>query len=709
LGGRRLIGRAASDGRAAVIVGLAGHIDHGKTSLVRALTGVAGDRLKDEKARGITIDLGFAYMPTRSGRPVGFIDVPGHERFVHTMLAGASGVDFALLTIAVDDGIMPQTREHLAILDLLGVNRGAVVLTKTDLASPESIEHVARHAKAMIVGTALAHVDVLTISALTGAGVDALRAHLEEAAGAARDRTAGKRFRLAIDRVFTLSGVGVVVTGTVLSGSVHVGDRIQLSPSGLFARVRSLHAQNRPSDVAHAGERCALNLAGPGITKDAIGRGDVALDPELHAPTDRIDARIRVLPTEKKPVGQWHPVRLHHAATEAGARIVLFDDRAIAPGEEANVQLVLDRPIAAAAHDRFVVRDVSAQRTLGGGLFLDLRAKARGRRAPERREQRAALELADPSAAFAALLETPPFAFDLAAFARDRALSVERRNELASELGLVVLEAANSKIAVTRDRWALLSSAMIERIGAHHGENPDLQGLGREQLRVTSQPKLSKPVFDVALKKLAGSGQLVLDGAFVRLPSHEVQLTPEDRAAWELVAPLLGGAQRFRPPRVRDLAGATGRAEKDLRRALKRAGRMGWADEVAHDHFFVRSTVREMAAIVSGLSAAAQDGSFSAAQFRDQVDNGRKVAIQILDFFDRHGVTLRKGDERRINPHRLDLFGPACQSRYEDGGASSPVGRPDFKSVWGSEPVSGGFDSHSLPPSPPGASGCKPP
>jgi selenocysteine-specific elongation factor len=692
-----------------VIVGVAGHIDHGKTALVKALTGVAGDRLKDEKARGITIDLGFAYMPTRSGQPIGFIDVPGHERFVHTMLAGASGVDFALLTIAVDDGIMPQTLEHLAILDLLGIDRGAVVLTKADLASRESIDHLAQQAKAMIAPTTLAHADVLRASALSGAGVDALRAYLEEAAVAVRDRTLGRRFRLAVDRVFTLSGVGVVATGTVLSGSVQLGDRIQLSPSGLFARVRSLHAQNRPAEAAHAGERCALNLSGPGITKDAIQRGDVALDPELHAPADRIDARIRVLPTEKKPIGQWFPVRLHHAAAEAGARIVLFDDKTIASGEEAYVQLVLDRPIAGAAHDRFVVRDASAQRTLGGGVFLDLHAKARGRRTLEKREQRAALALADPSTSFAALLETPPFAFDLAVFARDRALSAERRDQPVSELGLVILETGDSKIALTRERWALFASTMLERIGAYHAENPDLQGLGREQLRVTSQPKLPKPAFDVALKKLAASGRLVLDGAFVRLPSHEVQLAPEDQAAWETVAPLLGGAQRFRPPRVRDLAVATGRAEKDLRRALKRVGRMGWADEVAHDHFFLRSTVREMTAIIAELSASAKDGSFSAAQFRDQVDNGRKVAIQILDFFDRHGLTLRKGDERRINRHRLDLFGGPCQSGHESGGESSPVGRSDFKSVWGSEPVSGGFDSHSLPPTPPGAFGLKSP
>ncbi|HEY1413622.1 MAG TPA: selenocysteine-specific translation elongation factor, partial [Rhodopila sp.] len=309
-----------------MIIGTAGHIDHGKTALVKALTGVDADRLKEEKARGITIDLGFAYLPIPGGPVLGFVDVPGHERFVHTMLAGASGIDFALLVVAADDGIMPQTLEHLAIIDLLGIDRGLVALTKADIATPARLAEVAGEIRAGTAGTVLADVEIIPVSALTGQGVETLRAHLEAAAAEMPDRSAEARFRLAVDRVFILSGIGVVVTGTVLSGTVEVGDHVVISPRGLSARVRSLHAQNRPAERGLAGDRCALNLAGPDISKDAIQRGDMVMDTGLHAPTDRIDATLRLLPDEAKPIGQWFPVRLHHAASEVGARIVLLRD-----------------------------------------------------------------------------------------------------------------------------------------------------------------------------------------------------------------------------------------------------------------------------------------------------------------------------------------------------------------------------------------------
>jgi selenocysteine-specific elongation factor len=639
-----------------MIIGTAGHIDHGKTTLVKALTGVDGDRLKEEKARGITIDLGFAYLPIEAGPVLGFVDVPGHERFVHTMLAGASGIDFALLVVAADDGIKPQTLEHLAIIDLLGIRRGLVALTKADIVPPERLAVVAGAIRAALAGTVLEGADILTVSALTGQGVDGLCVRLAAEAAETIDRSAEARFRLAVDRVFTLSGVGVVVTGTVLSGSVHVGDRELISPSGLPARVRSLHAQNRPADIGRAGDRCALNLAGQGISKEAIRRGDMVLDPELHAPTDRIDARLRLLPGEAKPIGQWFPVRLHHAAAEVGARIVLLSDDPIRSGASADVQLVLDRPIAAALPDSYVIRDVSAQRTLGGGRFVDLRPSTRRRRAPERQAQRAAMAIADPQAAFAALLAAPPFAWDLAVFSRDRALHAAQTERLAEELRLVLLESGTSRIAISTDRWRIFTSILSEQLAAYHAENPDRQGIGRERLRLLLQPRLRAPVFVIALQKAALNGELVLDGSFVRLATHAVRLAPKDEAAWGKIALLLGGAERFRPPRVRDIAEATGRPESDVRRLLKLAGRMGWADEVAHDHFFLRLTVHEMVTIIAEVAAHVDGGAFTAAQFRDRVANGRKVAIQILDFFDRHGVTLRRGDLRRVNKHRLDLF-----------------------------------------------------
>ena len=682
-----------------MIIGTAGHIDHGKTALVKALTGVDGDRLKEEKARGITIDLGFAYLPTADGQILGFIDVPGHERFVHTMLAGASGIDFALLTVAADDGIKPQTLEHLAILDLLGISQGIIALTKADIVTPDRIAEVTGQIQAAIAGTVLDGADILAVSALTGRGIDELRSNLVTAAKTIRARSSEGRFRLAVDRVFTLSGVGVVVTGTVLSGSVRVGDQVQLSPSGLFARVRSIHAQNKPSEIGRAGDRCALNLSGSDISKDAISRGDVVLDPALHAPTDRIDAVLRVLPSEAKPIGQWLPVRLHHAAAEVGARVVLLDDKSLQPGASADVQLVIDQPIAAGAADRFVIRDVSAQRTIGGGKFIDLHAPARKRRTPERRAQRAALAIHEPQEAFSALLEAAPFTADLKAFARDRTLSEEQTEQTEAGLGLIVLEAGESRTAISPTRWQSFTSSLIERVAQYHAENPDLQGIGREQLRLMLEPRLTKPAFVAALQKLSESGEIALEGAFVRLTSHQVRLAPADEAAWTSIAALLGGDERFRPPRVRDIAAAKGSPERDVRRLLKLASRLGWADEIAHDHFFLRQTVREMVSIAADVAAKAEGGWFNAADFRDRLANGRKVAIQILEFFDRHGVTLRKGDLRRLNSHRLDLFGSLVHSSvHADGGESSLVGRSDFKSEWGSEPALGGFDSHSPPP-----------
>jgi selenocysteine-specific elongation factor len=376
----------------------------------------------------------------------------------------------------------------------------------------------------------------------------------------------------------------------------------------------------------------------------------------LHAPTDRIDATLRLLPTVARPVGQWFPVRLHHAAAEVGARIVLLTDEPIQAGESAHVQIVLERSIAAAVQDRYVVRDVSSRHTLGGGQFIDLRPPGRRRRTPERQAQREAMSSADPETAFAALLDTPPFAWDLAVFSRDRALSAAQTERLAEKLRLVILESVPSRIAISSDRWRNFASSLLERLAAYHAENPDLQGIGREKLRLLLEPRLPAPVFLVALQKLASGGELVLDGSFVRLATHTVRLTPKDEAVWSEIAPLLAGAERFRPPRVRDIAASIGRTEGDVRRLLKLAGRMGWTDEVAHDHFFLRATVREMVAIISTIAAHSNGGAFTAAEFRDRLANGRKVAIQILEFFDRHAVTLRQGDLRRINKPRLNLF-----------------------------------------------------
>lgn len=673
-----------------MIIGTAGHIDHGKTSLVRRLTGVDTDRLKEEKARGISIALGFAYWPQADGSIIGFIDVPGHEKFVHTMLAGASGIDLLLLVVAADDGVMPQTREHVAIARLLGIGQAVVALTKADLADPDRLAAATNEIANLLAKTPFAEAPILPVSTVTGDGIAALSTLLAEKAHASRPQHSDGAFRLAVDRCFTLQGTGTVVTGTVLSGNVAVGDSVIVSPAGTVARVRSVHAQNRPAERGAAGDRCALNLAGPGISKDAIRHGDIVLVPSLHAPTLRLDAEVTVLPTEAKPLTMWQPVRLHHAAAEVGARIVLLGEE-IVPGATAPVQLVLDTPLAASALDRFVLRDASASRTIGGGRILDLRAPERRRRSPERLAQLAALGLSDPAEALRALLSLPPHHIDLDGFVRDRALGAAANGELAAGLGLVRI----GSLAMLPENWRDLSQATVERLDVWHAEHPDLPGMGLERLRLAVAPRLPAPLFRMVLGRFADSGLLVMAGSWVRRPEHEVRLSPEDEALWSRIAPLIDAQERFRPPRVRDIGQMLGHREEDIRRLFRLAGRRGDVHEVALDHFFLRATLTEMVGIAVEL-AGTDPAGFNAAQFRDRLDNGRKVAIQILEFFDRHGLTIRRGDLRRINRQRLDLFGP--QPGMPDGGEASPVGRPDFKSGRGRQTVSGGFDSHSLPP-----------
>jgi selenocysteine-specific elongation factor len=636
-----------------MIVGTAGHIDHGKTALVKALTGTDADRLAEEKARGITIELGFAYADLGAGAVTGFVDVPGHERFVHTMLAGAGGIDLALLVIAADDGIMPQTREHLAILDLLGIGRGIVALTKSDLTDAARIATLGAEIAALLAPTTLAGAPVLPVSALSGAGIGDLRDALAQAEAQAIRRASDGRFRLAVDRSFTLTGAGTVVTGTVLSGQVALGDQILLSPSGLSARVRGIHAQNRKAEQGFAGQRCALNLTGDGISRDAISRGQVALDPALHAPTLRMDVELRLLATEARALQPWQPVHLHLGAAETSARVIALDGPLL-PGGAGLAQIALDHPIAANVGDRFILRDISARRTIGGGRVVDLRAPLRRRAAPERLAALRAMALSDPARALAELAGHAPV--DLDDFAHDRAMAPAQLDRAIADSAVAVI--AGTRLALAPAALMALRDGVQAGLAGFHDENPDLQGLGRERLRLMLRPRLPREGFAGFIRAEAEAGRITLDGAFVRLPGHIPQLTPADEALLAQVLPRLGGEERFRPPRVRDLAGDLAADETDLRRILRMAARQGRVDQIAHDHFFLRATTVEMVAILRELAAAAPEGWFTAPGFRDRLQNGRKVAIQALDFFDRLGLTLRRGDLRRINPHRIDLFTP---------------------------------------------------
>ena len=647
-----------------MIVGTAGHIDHGKSTLIRALTGVDTDRLKEEKARGISIDLGFAYLPLQNGPVLGFVDVPGHERFVRNMLAGASGIDFALLVIAADDGVMPQTREHLAILDLLGVSRGLVALSKVDLAESEWLQAVEDDIRATLAPTALAGAPILTISAATGQGIESLRSALAAAAATHRPRRTGGRFRLAVDRCFSLSGAGTVVTGSVMSGEVRIGDSVVVSPSGLVARVRSIHAQNRPAERGVVGERCALNLTGEDISRHAIARGDVVLDPALHAPAARIDAELRLLAGERRPLGHWTAVRLHHAAAEIPARVALLSDEPIRPGETARVQLVLDRPIAAAALDRFILRDAAGKRTLGGGRLIDLRAPQRRRRTPARLAQLEALAEPDPATALAAALSRWPFHLAADGFDHDRALCEAEMRKALAGTPHVRIDGEDAAWLVSPQTWTQLAASARKALAEFHKAHPDLPGLSPERLAKALEPTLPARVGAAVVEALVERGILVAQGGAIRSPDHRLGLDARDEALWRRIEPRLSGDERFRPPRAIELGPQLGASEAEVRRVLKAMARQQSVVEIAPDHFFRRETVEEMAAAVAGIAAADPEGQVSAAQVRDRFDNGRKVAIQILEYFDRRGLTLRRGDLRRIDPRRLGQFGAPTEASH---------------------------------------------
>jgi selenocysteine-specific elongation factor len=676
-----------------MIVGTAGHIDHGKTSLVRALTGIDTDRLKEEKARGITIELGFAYLPRAGGETIGFVDVPGHERLVHTMLAGATGIDFALLVVACDDGVMPQTREHVAIIDLLGLRRGAVALTKCDLVTQERTAEVTAQVRSTLKGTGFADAAILPVSAVTGAGVENLLRVLDQAVAQGQNRPADKRFRLAVDRVFSLAGAGTVATGTVLSGRVAVGDTVVISPSGLEARVRSIHAQNRSAQHGSVGQRCALALVGSGIDAASVTRGDVVLDPTLHQPVGKFDVRVKLLPSERKTLSQWFPIKFHHGSAARDAKIQVLRDRAVAPGEEEFARILVHKPLAMAVGDRFIIRDTAATRTMGGGVILDLAPPERHRASPQRRTELTLLSGDDEVEVLRNLLQVRGY-IDLGAFFRDRACLPPKIGAASRSLDLVTFEAGTQRIAMLRDAWTRYATTVVETLDAYHAEHPDLPGLGQERLRLILSPRLPTVHFSVVLRRLSAEGHVVLDRSWVRRPGHVVRFSEEEERIWTRIVPLLQGTERFRPPRVRDVATAQGLDERFVRRLFKMAARRGDIDEIAKDHFFTSETVVEMADIARELAADAYGGHFTVIDFRDRLKNGRKVAIQILEFFDRQGLTMRRGDIRRINSHKLELFSrPAPGDPQREGGETFPVERPDFKSGEGRETVLGGFDS----------------
>jgi selenocysteine-specific elongation factor len=617
-----------------MIVGTAGHIDHGKTTLVKALTGVDCDRLKEEKARGITLDLGYAYTPLTDGGVLGFIDVPGHEKLIRNMLAGATGIDFAILVVAADDGPMPQTREHLEIIDLLGIRRGAVALTKCDAVAPERLAAAQAEIRSLLVGSSLAEAPIFPVAATVGVGIAELRAHLEQAASSLGQQANQGGFRLAVDRCFTLGGVGTVVTGTAFSGRVQVGDQLMLSPPGKPLRVRSLRVQDRSAERGHAGERIALALIG--IEKAEVERGMWVLAPGLHQPVARFDAELRVL-VGQPPLRHWTPVHVHLGAEDVPGRIALLEGEELASGGTGFAQIMLERDIGALAADCFILRDASARHTLGGGRILDIFPPTRHKRSAERLAMLHALADDDPGIALALAADRQPAGVDLARYALNRNLESAELDALGARLGLTVV----AGIGFAPDRWQELGERLLAALAAEHERAPDMPGVERDRLRRLTLPTLPRPAFDRLVENFVAAGRIARSNAWLHLPEHRVQLVAGDRDLWLVLKPLLD-AEPYNPPRVREMARAMGMGEDVVRALMKRLARFGEVYPVAHDHYFTAAAVTDLARRVAVLCE--RDGAARAASLRNDIGGGRKVAIQILEFFDRIGYTRRVRD-----------------------------------------------------------------
>ena len=631
-----------------MIVATAGHIDHGKTALVRALTGVDTDRLPEEKARGITIDLGYAYTTTAGGQSIGFIDVPGHERLVHTMVAGMVGVDFALLLVAADDGPMPQTREHLAILDLLGVPGGIVVITKFDRVDPGRLGAVMAEVQDMVRGTVLDGAPVLACSAVTGDGMAAVRRALEQATAELPTRTITGGFRLAVDRAFSLLGVGLVATGTAHSGTVAAGQRLVLSPSGIEVRVRGLHSQNIAAEHAQAGQRIALNITGPRLEKAHAVRGTWLTDPALHAPTTRLDARLRLLPGEARALRHWTPVHVHLGAADISGRIGLLEDRALEPGGTAWVQLVLDTPTVAAYGDRFVIRDQSATRALGGGHVVDPHPPQRGARKPERRRVLVALDHADSATALRALLAEMQAGLDLEWFRRVRNVMADELPALAGAMITV------GPLGFAPAHYAALQARVLTAMAEHAAAAPDSAGCGAEEL-LRRLPPVLRVAGRAALRDLVEAGSLQRYGPLLHLPGHEIRLTLAEESLWEEIQDVLRPAGMDQP-RLGLLAERLQVKKEALLPLVQKLAGIGRLCRVSASYYVLPEALTRLARAAEAVAGDSPGAILTVGRFREATGIGRHVTMPVLEFFDKVGLTTRRVNGRVVRPGRAALF-----------------------------------------------------
>ncbi|QLS04191.1 selenocysteine-specific translation elongation factor [Citrobacter freundii] len=605
-----------------MIIATAGHVDHGKTTLLQAITGVNADRLPEEKKRGMTIDLGYAYWPQPDGRVLGFIDVPGHEKFLSNMLAGIGGIDHALLVVACDDGVMAQTREHLQILQLTGNPQLTVALTKADRVDDARIDDVRAEVQSTLANFGFAGATLFVTAASEGLGIYALREHLLQLP--ARELARNHTFRLAIDRAFTVKGAGLVVTGTALSGEVNVGDTLWLTGVNKPMRVRSLHAQNQATEYAHAGQRIALNIAGD-AEKEQLTRGDWLLS---DAPPDAL-TRVIVSLEHAAPLTQWQPLHIHHAASHVTGRISLL--------EGTLAELVFDTPLWLADNDRLVLRDISARTTLAGARVVTLNPPRRGKRKPEYLQWLSALENAQNDGDALAVHLTRG-AVNIPDFAWARQLNGDGMRPLIEQHGFIQAgySLLNASVAA---RW---QRKILDTLATYHEQHRDEPGPGRERLRRMALPMEDEALVLLLIEKMRDSGVIHSHHGWLHLPDHKAGFSDEQQAIWQKVEPLFGDE----PWWVRDLAKETGTDEQAMRLALRQAAQQGIITAIVKDRYYRNDRIVAFANMIRELDL--ERGSTCAADFRDRLNVGRKLAIQILEYFDRIGFTRRRGNDHLL-------------------------------------------------------------
>ena len=630
-----------------MIVATAGHVDHGKTSLIRNLTGVETDRLAEEKQRGLSIEAGYAYEQTASGRTIGYVDVPGHTAFLRNMLAGVSSVDAAMLVVAADDGIMPQTREHLDILHLLGINRGVVALTRIDRVGPDRMRTVATAMEELLAGTSLEGAAVVPVCNTDGRGVEAVRTLLHGLAEAEEKREPTGFFRMSIDRVFTVAGTGTVVTGTVVAGRVRRGDRLVHAGSGQALRVRGLRLDQQDLGEVEQGSRVALNITLP---RHRIGRGDWLVHPAIRIQPGVFDASLLLTEGCERPVRSGLAVHLHSGAARVMARLVLPGRKEGRAGQRLMVRLRPDEPLHILHRDRFVLRDPGSGRILGGGRVLDIFPPKRGAQSPEHLERLRALD-APAAKALEGWLPLLPRGVAL-----DRARQMFNRPEAdltGDGTARRVLLAGDPPWLLDQDRFDELGRHLTAVLRETHLQQPGLPGLDPQQLAGAAG-------LDIELtlqlgERLLEDGVLTRSGTQLHLPDHDARLDPLEEDCFRRVAALM---EERRPaiPRARELARELDVTLPFLITVLRGAASRGELVRLTDDRYYPLPALQPLGEIAGELAAASPAGAFSVREYRDRSGMGRNLCIEVLEYFDRRGLTKRDGNVRSMEQSPADFF-----------------------------------------------------